>query len=297
MSLRDFALMVFVCLIWAVNTVVSKIIVTDYAVAPMFYAAARFAVVAVVALPWLLPAPRPVWRVALVGLLMGGGSFSLLFLGLKTASPSASAIVGQLSLPITTVLSVLMLGEKIHRTRAVGIALSFVGVLIVMYHPGDMQASTGLLFIAGGAVASSFGAVIMKQIEGVSPLRLLAWVGMTSVIPMVVLSAIFEPGAFGQAVSVGWPLLAALLFAALLSSVLAHTIYYGLIQRYEANLIAPLTLMVPLATIALGVAFTGDIFDGRMAIGTAVALTGVLIIALRRSHVGAVFLWLRERVG
>jgi MFS family permease len=67
---------------------------------------------------------------------------------------------------------------------------------------------------------------------------------------------------------------AAALFSGLVVSVLAHTLYYGLIQRYEATLISPLTLMTPLATIALGVVFTHDAFDVRMAAGTALYALG-----------------------
>ena len=52
-------------------------------------------------------------------------------------------------------------------------------------------------------------------------------------------------------------------------------------MRYEANLIAPLTLISPLITIALGIWLTGDYFDARMAFGAALALLGVLIIAVR----------------
>lgn len=296
MSLRDFALMVGICLIWALNTIVSKFIVTDFGVAPMFYAGARFLVVALAAAPWLFPAPKPIWKMVLIGLLMGGGTFSLFFIGLRTSSPSAATIVGQLGLPITTVLSVLMLGEKIRWPRALGIALTFVGVLIVMWRPEDLAASTGLLWIAAGAVAGSFGAIMMKQFEGVRPLQFQAWVGLSSAVPMVIASALFEPTAVGAAMAAGWPLLWAVLFSALLVSIVAHTLYYGLIQRYEANLIAPLTLMVPLATIAMGVAFTGDVFDAQMALGTAVALAGVLIIALRKNHVGGLVLWLREKL-
>jgi drug/metabolite transporter (DMT)-like permease len=295
MKIRDFALMVAACLAWALNTIVSKLIVSDYGVAPMFYAAGRFTVVTLAVFPWLFPAPRPIWRIMLIGLLMGGGSFSLFFLGLKTSSPSAASIVGQLGLPVTTILSVLMLGEKIHLPRGLGIALSFIGVLIVMWNPEGMAASTGLLFIAAGAVASSFAAVMMKQVEGVRPLQFQAWVGLSSAVPIIILSALFEPGAASGAIRVGWPFVAAVLFSGLVVSVVAHTIYYGLIQRYEANLIAPLTLMVPLMTIVLGVIFTHDAFGLRMAVGTAVALSGVLIIAVRRSHVGAVMLWLKER--
>ena len=81
----------------------------------------------------------------------------------------------------------------------------------------------------------------------------------------------------------GWPFLAALLYSALIVSVLAHTAYYVLIQRYEANLLAPLTLITPLATIALGIAITGDHLDTKMIVGTGIALLGVLIVALRRT--------------
>ena len=296
MSIRDFALLVGICLIWASNNVVSRIVIARYGVDPMFYAAARFALVALATVPWLLPAPRPIWRAVVVGLLMGGGNFALLFLGLKTASASSAAIVSQLGLPLTTVLSVLMLGEKIHGPRILGIALAFVGVMIVMWSPGDMAASAGLLFIAGSAITGAFGAVMLKQMEGVRPLKLQAWVGLSSVVPMIALSGFLEPHGLSGAISAGWVFVAGTAYSALVVSVVAHTLYYGLIQRYEANLIAPLTLMVPLFTIALGVAFAGEVFGPRMAAGTAVALTGVLIIALRKSHVGTVMLWLRERL-
>ena len=72
-------------------------------------------------------------------------------------------------------------------------------------------------------------------------------------------------------------------WSALVVSVFAHSAYYLLIGRYEANLIAPLTLMTPIVTIALGVAITGDYIDARMALGSAVALLGVLLVALRRT--------------
>ena len=50
--------------------------------------------------------------------------------------------------------------------------------------------------------------------------------------------------------------------------------------------------MMPLMTIGLGVAITRDPFNAHMAIGTTMALAGVLIIALRRDHVAPlVQLW------
>jgi O-acetylserine/cysteine efflux transporter len=280
--IRDFLLLVAMCLIWAFNNVLSKIIVSEWAVPPLLYAALRFTLVALVMLPWLLPMPRPAWRIIAIGLSMGAGGFALLFVGLQTTSPSAAAIVIQLGVPFTMLLSVLILGERIYFRRGVGIALTLSGVLIVMWRPGGVALSPGLWFVAASAFAGATGAVLMKQVDGVKPFRFQAWVGLVSALVLALASAMFEHGQWETALSVGWPLAAAVLFTALIVSVGAHSVYFHLINRYEANLIAPLTLLTPLATIGLGVLITKDHFDVRMAIGAALALLGVLIIALRR---------------
>jgi O-acetylserine/cysteine efflux transporter len=295
MPIRDFALLVLVCLVWAANNIVGKYVVSHLGVPPLFFTAARSAVVALAVLPWLMPMPRPRWRLLAVALLMGAGNFAFVFVGLRTATPSAAAVVSQLGVPITTILSVLMLGEQIRWRRGLGIALTFAGAMAVMWDPRGFVISPGLLYVAAGAVSASLGAVMMKQIDGVKPLQFQAWVGFASMWPLAGLSAALEPGQIDAAVSAGWSFVAAVLFSGLLASVLAHTLYYLLIQRYEANLIAPLTLMSPLATIALGVAILHDPFGPRMAIGTAVALVGVLIIALRRNQVMPLLLSLRNR--
>jgi drug/metabolite transporter (DMT)-like permease len=295
MSLRDFGLLALVCLIWASNNIVSKYAVSHLDAPPLFYAAVRFAVVALATVPWLFPMPRPRWRLIVVALLMGGGNFALLFVGLKTATPSAAAVVSQLGVPITTLLSVLMLGERIRWRRVLGIAMTMAGALVVMWDPQGFSVSTGLLFVVAAAFTGSLGAVMMKQMDGVKPLQFQAWVGLASFLPLTVLSAWLEPGQVRAGLDAGWAFAAAVIYSGLVVSVGAHTLYYVLIRRYEANLISPLTLMTPLATIALGVALLGDPFGPRMAIGTAVALLGVLIIALRPNQVAPLLLAIRNR--
>lgn len=282
MRVRDLLLLVLICLIWAFNNVLSKIIVDDWEIPPLFYAALRFAVVALVMMPWLWPMPRPAWRIILIALLMGGGNFALLFVGLQTTSPSSAAIILQLGVPFTIMLSMLMLGERVHWRRGIGIALTLLGVLIVIWRPGGVALSVGLWFVAAAAFAGSVGAVLMKQVDDVTPFRFQAWVGFISVIALGLCSSIVEQEQWSAAITIGWPLVAAVLFTGLIVSVGAHSVYYHLILKYEANLLAPLTLMTPLATIALGVLITHDDFDFRMALGATLALGGVLIVALRR---------------
>ena len=281
MSARDFLILVLICLAWGVNNVVSKIVVSHWDFPPFAFVALRFLLVFLIAFPWLFPAPRPHWRMVAVGLLMGGGGFALLSMGLQTASPSAAAIVMQINVPLTTLLSVLMLGERISVRRGAGIVLTMVGALLVIWQPGGFTLAPGLLLVAGGAAAGSLGAILMKQIPNVRPLQFQAWVAFSSILPLALGSALLESNQVDLALRAGWGLAAAITFSALVASVAAHTAYYGLIQRYEANLLAPLTLMTPLATIGMGVLITGDAFDVRMAIGAVLAMLGVLVVALR----------------
>ena len=83
----------------------------------------------------------------------------------------------------------------------------------------------------------------------------------------------------------GWPFVAAVVFSALVVSLVAHTIYYGLILRYPANLIAPLMVINPLMTVVLGILVTDDPFGARIAVGSAVALFGVLLITISPEQV------------
>lgn len=283
MNPRDFLLLVGICLIWAMNNIISKLVVSMWHVPPLFYAAVRFAIVAAVTLPWLRPMPRPAWRIVAIGLLMGGGSFALMFVALKSVSPSAAAVVIQAGLPITTLLSIVILGERIHWRRALGITLTLLGVLVVVWKPG-FAISAGLLLVLASAAAGSLGAVLMKQMEDIAPLRFQAWVGMASMLVLAPATVLFETHDWAQIGAVGWQFGAAVVFSALVVSVGAHTLYYLLIAKYEANLIAPLTLITPLGTIGLGVAITGDKLDAQMIVGSIVALSGVLIVAVRRTR-------------
>lgn len=295
MALRDFALLMVMCLIWAINNIVSKYVVSTLDVPPLFYAAARFVVVAACLIPFLRPAPRPLWRLMLTAFLMGGGNFGLMFVGLKYATPSSAAVVLQLGMPMTLILSMIFLGERIRWRRGLGILLTFAGVLTVMWNPAGLAMSMGLMLIAGATVMSAVGVILTKQIEGMRPITFQAWVGLVSVGPMAALSAWLEPGQVETAIAAGWPFLAALMFSALIVSVGAHTVYVTLLQRYEANLISALILVTPLLTIALGVAVMNDPLGPRLVIGSVLALAGVLIIALRGSQVMALLLALRNR--
>lgn len=295
MSLRDLGILLGICAIWASNNIISKIVVTDFHAPPLAYAALRFLVVAIVVSPWLLPAPKPLWKLLVTAFLMGGGNFALMFIALQTASPSGAAVVLQVGVPMTILLSVIFLKETISWRRGLGIAITVAGAILVIWNPRGMHLSAGLLLVALSCFIYGVGATMLKTMEGIKPLQLQAWVGLSSFVPLAILTAVFERA--------GWPAMAehwlgfgaAVIYSALIVSVLAHTFFYGLIQRYDAGLLQPITLLTPLLTIIGGLLITHDHFDGRMALGAGITLLGVLIIVLRAGHVMPLLAMLRSR--
>lgn len=282
MSPGSFGILMLVNLAWGLNVVVSKIAVDDLGVPPLFYALARSIIVVLVLAPLLRPVPRDLARVLAVGFAITGGSFALFYLGLLSASPAAAGVVTLSGAPLTVLFAIIFLGERVRWRRALGIALAFGGVLIAVTGPNALEASGGLALIFASAVAGALGSVFVKRLD-ISSVRLQAWAAVASIGVLMPLSIGLESGQLNSLTRAPWETAACLAFAGLIVSVGAHTAFFWLLQRHDANQIVPLTLLAPLLTVALGAWLTNDEVGPRLLLGAAVALTGAAIILLRPS--------------
>lgn len=280
MPLRAILILLACNVVWALNVVVSKVAVDDLAMPPLFYAALRSLIVAAALFPLLRKVPTDLWRVMLVGLAISGGSFGLLFIGLKTASPSSAGIVSLAGAPLTVLFAILFLREQVRWRRALGIVLTLVGVDIAIGSPSGMEAGAGLGFVFASAVVGALGAVFFKRME-IGAVQMQAWAGVASVLALFPLSLLLETGHVAAITAAPLAIAACLFFAAVVVSVGAHSAYYRMLQQYDANVVAPFTLLTPLLTIALGAWLTGDEIGWTLLLGGGVALAGVAIIVLR----------------
>ncbi len=267
---------------WALNVVVSKIAVGTLGVPPLFYTVLRSAWVLAVLFPLLRPVPQQWRRVLLIGFAISGGSFALLFAGLQTASPSAAGIVNLSSAPLAVLFAVIFLGERVRWRRGLGMALTLAGVLIAMGSPSATGSVLGLALVFGAAVVGALGSVFVKTIT-LDAVRLQAWAAVISLAVLLPASLIFERGQVAAIQAAPWEVAACALFAGLVVSVGAHSAYFRILQRHDANLVVPLTLMTPLLTIAFGVWLTGDQVGWPLLVGGALAMIGVAVIVVRPS--------------
>jgi O-acetylserine/cysteine efflux transporter len=278
---RDLAFLVLINLIWGFNLIASKVGVGHFP--PIFFTALRFSILGLVLLPFLRWHAGGMQRLLVAAALSGGIQYAVLFMGIRaTANVGPVAIAGQLGVPFTTLLSILFLGEVVRWRRGLGIALAFAGVLVIAFDPAILAARTGLALVVASALIGSFGVVAVKGLgTGLKPLELQAWFALSGLPVLWLLTAWLEDGQVEALASAHYLDWGAVLFTALVSSLVAHTGYYWLVRRYPVTSVSPLTTLSPVFGVTFGVLIFHDPLSARVLIGGVLTLVGVTIISLR----------------
>jgi O-acetylserine/cysteine efflux transporter len=93
-------------------------------------------------------------------------------------------------------------------------------------------------------------------------------------------SAVFEHGQW-EAVKAATPMVwASLLWAGIISSVLATTLLFWLVQRREAGRVTPYLLVTPVVSMLIGWGLMGDVLTPQILTGSAITMGGVALVAL-----------------
>lgn len=278
---RDTALVLVIAAAWAVNFLTSALALRE--IPPVLFTALRFALLALPLLPFLRAPPHGQWpRLLAVSVCVGVLHFSTGFIALKLAGDlSSTAIVMQSYVPMAALLAWWCLGERFKWRTGAAIALSFAGVLVLGFDPMVLGQPLALATMLLSALLLAIGTVLLKGLRGVPVLTQQGWMAVLSVGPLLAISAWFEPGGFALLPSASWVAWFGVAYAAFVSSLLGHGLYYVLLQRHPVAQVTPWLLLVPVLAVGLGIVFWGDRPGPRLWIGGAMVLSGVLLIALR----------------
>jgi O-acetylserine/cysteine efflux transporter len=280
---RHLAVLVGICAIWGFNLIAIKAGVDR--MPPVFFSFLRFLLLAVVVAPFLRVRRGEMRWLLLASVCSGGLQFALMFIGIAhSGSMSSVAIAGQLGVPFSTLLSILILGESVRWKRWTGIALSFAGVMVIGFNPVVLQSLGGLTLVVLGALAGSLGLVAIKRVHDIRPLELQAWFAWTSLPVLLCLTLLLEDGQMASLSSIDVTGAGAIFYSALAASLLGHTVFFALVQRYPVTSVAPVTVMAPVFSVFFAVTLLGEALDWRMVVGGAMTLTGVVVIALREQR-------------
>ncbi len=214
---------------------------------------------------------------------MGILHFGLVFSGFYLAGDISSlAILSQLHIPFVVLLGIFFLGEKIGVWQTGGIAIAFLGVMIIGLDPVVLQYPWSMLIMALAALMLSVSHVLMRRLPDANPLALQAWIAGTAVLGHTTLSFIFETGQLSTFASAAFKEWGSVIYSAIGGTIVGHGFALYLIQRYPVSTINPYFLLTPVFAIAMGVFIWGDEPGLGLWVGGAMTLLGVAVITLRQ---------------
>ncbi|MBF6168931.1 EamA family transporter [Streptomyces gardneri] len=283
MTNRDRLLGLTVVLLWGLNFLAIRVGLDHFP--PFFFAALRFAVLAV---PALLFIPRPPVRMRWI-LLYGTGfgilQFAFLFTAMRVGMPTGLAsLVLQSSAPFTVLLGTLLLGERMRPAQVAGIAVAVAGMAVIGWDRLEHATLLPVLLTLAGGLGWAFGNIGARlagtETPGVNPLHLMLWTTAIPPVPLFALSALVEGPTTGARALVeafaptGRPALLALAYIAVLATVVGTGLWTYLLGRYPAGLVAPFSLLVPIVGIAAAWTFLGETPTPLSLVGGVVVLAG-----------------------
>jgi drug/metabolite transporter (DMT)-like permease len=273
----DWFQLLLLALVWGLSFFFTEICLRD--LGPLTLAAGRVstAALALLALALLtgLRGPQRLadWLALLVmGVINNALPFSLIMWG-QTSIDSGLASILNATTPLFTFLlaHLLTADEKITRRGLAGIAIGFVGALVLI-GPGAL-AGLGLqswaqLAVLGAAVCYACAAIYGRRLRHLSPI--VAAAGMTSAAALVLLplAAAWERPWTASPDAATWT---ALLSLGLISTAAAYILYFRILASAGATNLLLVTFLIPIAALLLGTLILGEQI-------TLTALGGMLLI-------------------
>ncbi len=279
MKLLDLALVLLINLIWGLTFIAGKFGLRE--IPPVWFTGLRFVMLCVILAPALRIVPTQMPRILAVSVFCGALLFCLMYTALEMAADvSTVAVATQLTLPFAVILAVVMLRERISALRLGGIVAAFAGVIVIGFDPRVFSYVTAIVLVALASLSMALAQVLMRGLRDVGTFNLQAWVALVSAPALLSTSLMIESGqtaAMSEASLLAW---GALTYTAIGSSLVGFAGMYYLLRRYPVSLVTPMFLLAPLFAIVAGVTLMGDVLTGRVMIGAAVTLAGVLVVTL-----------------
>ena len=279
LSLVEVAAIVAVVVIWGVNNAAAKL--ATETVPPMLVGALRFAIAAACLAPFVRP-PFPDWKSLMLIVIVGGPiQYGLAYTAYWLATDvSPVTVANRLWIPFTTLFAFLILGERLSKAALVGMGVAFVGVAWMTLDAHALQDWKAILVAIAAGAAWGVTTVVARRTTSIPPLKMQGLLALGAFPVMAFGSAVFEHGQW-EALKTATPMVwATLLWAGVVSSVLATTLLFWLVQRREAGRVTPYLLVTPVVSMLIGWGFMGDVLTPQILTGSAIAMGGVALVAL-----------------
>ncbi|ANU38910.1 DMT family transporter [Vibrio scophthalmi] len=229
-----------------------------------------------------LPSGPKVWRSFLgMGLLNNVIPFALIVWG-QTQIASGLASILNAATPIFAVVvaGILLPDERITPLKCLGVALGFVGVVVMIGVPASSDVSNVLpqLAIIGAALSYSFAGVYGRRFKGFGINPILTAAGQVTASTLVLLPITFVVEGVPNIANVSSNIWGAIVGLAIISTAVAYILYFKILERSGATNVLLVTLLVPVSAILLGSLFLNETLQTIHFVGMALIALGLSAI-------------------
>ncbi|SMC54650.1 DMT family transporter [Lentzea albidocapillata] len=224
-----------------------------------------------------LPRSVQVWgHIAAAGLFGNVIPFLLLSYGEKTTGAGiAGVLIGATPLLTLALATAALPTERATSRKAVGLALGFVGVVLLIgpWHE-SLGSLSGRLACFGAAVSYAIGFVYVRKYLsplGLAPLSLAA----SQLVSAAVLQAVVTPFLAWRTPDFTGPVTLSIVLLGLFSTGLAYVLYFRLIGDVGATTASAVNYVVPVFAVLVSVLFLGEHVTWNLLAGGLVVLVGV----------------------
>lgn len=296
MSLRYILLALVVSFCWGGNFTAVKVGLEHFP--PYLMLALRFAAVALVLLPFF---PKRSIRLEFafkIAFILGTVHFALVFGAMAMGIDIPTAVITvQLGVPFSCILSAIWFNDRLGAWRSGGLAIAFVGIILIAGTPNVTANFFAFCMVMLGAFAWALSNVMIKKEGAVNILEMLGWMSLLAVPQLLLVSFAFEANQWELVMTTTWQAALAIGFSAIFSTVIAYGLWYYLLTHCEVSQVTPFNLTVPVFAIALGQIWYPVELTPQMLTGGLITIAGVAIIVIRRPRLATIGRGKRKRKG
>jgi drug/metabolite transporter (DMT)-like permease len=273
----------FLCILFGANTVAVKFSLTGLGV--FTTAALRFAIATVVITSWAVCTGKPLaltWRQALLLSPLAGIFFLQLTLfnfGQSMTTASHGTLISNILPFVVMILAHYFIpGETIRWRKVGGLVLGFAGVMVLFFDTAVQSRAAllgdGLIFLA--VLVWAVNAVYVKNIIALfHPLQITLY-PMAAAVPVFFLCGYLWDGEMIR--SLEMPVLAALLYQALVTASFGFVAWNTMISRYGATALHSFVFVMPISGVLLGVTLLDEPVTAHLLLAIVLVTVGLVVV-------------------
>jgi len=289
MSSRTIAFIAIVTasLFWSTANVVAKIMLRTFDPFPLAFL--RFALAAIIMLPFLLRERKVRWQTLLKDVLpialFSTANIILFYVGLQWTNANASALIYTATPVLSALLAKYFIGEHITRRKFFGIVLGLIGVLIIVLLPiierggivtGNVKGNT-LIFIATFVWAVyTVGSRNLISVKHYSPVTISAVSIITSAVVFFIATLILPHRDYVAPLANPINILL-IIHLAIIVTVASYLLFQWAIQHSSATTASFSNYLQPVFAVWLAAIILGERLTQGLVVGSVLVIAGVFL--------------------